>query len=54
MAPAAPNSEAIQVMILGSYHMGNPGQDLHNVKVDDVRTPAKQAELADVAARLAN
>ncbi len=52
-ALAAPNSEPIQVMILGSYHMGNPGHDLHNAKVDDVRAPAKQAELADVAARLA-
>ena len=40
-------------MILGTFHMGNPGQDLHNAKVDDVLTPAKQAELADVAARLA-
>jgi Family of unknown function (DUF5694) len=50
---AAPSPDPIQVMILGSYHMGNPGQDLHNAKVDDVRTPAKQAELADVAARLA-
>jgi len=40
-------------MILGTYHFGNPGLDLHNVKVDSVLTPAKQAELADVAARLA-
>ncbi len=52
-AQAAPGPEPIQVMILGTYHMGNPGQDLHNAKVDDVRTPAKQAELAQVAARLA-
>ena len=40
-------------MILGTYHFGNPGLDLHNMKVDSVLTPAKQAELADVAARLA-
>ncbi len=26
------------VMILGSYHMGNPGLDLNNIKADDVRT----------------
>jgi hypothetical protein len=53
VAAAEPKPAPIQVMVLGSYHMGNPGQDLHNAKVDDVRTPAKQAELADVAARLA-
>src|SRR5471032_1548219 len=52
-AAAEPKPAPIQVMTLGSYHMANPGQDLHNAKVDDVRTPAKQAELADVAARLA-
>ena len=40
-------------MVLGTYHFGNPGLDLHNMKVDTVLTPAKQAELADVAARLA-
>jgi hypothetical protein len=53
VAAAEATPATIQVMVLGSYHMGNPGQDLHNAKVDDVRTPAKQAELADVAARLA-
>jgi len=48
-----PDPPPIQVMVLGTYHFGNPGLDLHNVKVDSVLTPAKQAELADVAARLA-
>ena len=43
----------IQVMVLGTYHFDNPGQDLHNMKVDSVLTTAKQAELADVASRLA-
>jgi hypothetical protein len=45
-------AEPVRVLVLGTYHFGNPGQDLHNMKVDDVRTPAKQAELADVATRL--
>lgn len=54
LAQSPPESAApIQVMILGTYHFGNPGQDLHNMKVDSVLTPAKQAELADVATRLA-
>jgi Family of unknown function (DUF5694) len=40
-------------MVLGTYHFDNPGQDLHSMKVDSVLTTAKQAELADVASRLA-
>ena len=40
---------ATEVMILGTYHMANPGLDLHNVKSDDVLLPRRQAELADVA-----
>src|SRR5947207_15483986 len=48
-----PAPTRIQVMVLGTYHFGNPGQDMHNMKVDSVLTPAKQAELADVASRLA-
>jgi len=49
----AEKPEPVRVLILGTYHFDNPGHDLHNMKVDDVRTPEKQAELADVAARLA-
>ncbi len=45
--------EPIKVMILGTYHMGNPGLDLHNAKVDDVTVPKRQKELEDVAKRLA-
>ncbi len=44
---------AIQVLVLGAYHMGNPGADLHNAKIDPVTTPRKQAELETVAAALA-
>ncbi len=36
------------VMILGTYHMGNPGLDLANVKADDVLTSKRQAEIAEV------
>src|SRR5437764_12796722 len=48
-----PAPARIQVIVLGTYHFANPGHDLHNMKVDSVLTPAKQAELADVASRLA-
>lgn len=46
-------AEPIQVLVLGAYHFGNPGQDLHNMKVDDVRTPEKQKQLVEVATQLA-
>lgn len=47
--PAAP----IQVMILGSYHMGNPGLDTVNIEADDVTLPKRQLELAVLAEQLA-
>ncbi|HKE47938.1 MAG TPA: DUF5694 domain-containing protein [Rhodanobacteraceae bacterium] len=48
-AAAAP---PVEVMIVGTFHMDNPGHDLHNMKVDDVLTGKRQKELADVAAGL--
>jgi len=50
---SVPAPPPIQVMVHGTYHFGNPGLDLHNMKVDSVLTPGRQAELADVATRLA-
>lgn len=43
----------IQVMVLGTYHMGNPGLDAVNIQADDVLSPARQAQIADVVERLA-
>lgn len=43
----------VQVMLLGTYHMDNPGQDGVRQEVDDVLAPRRQAELAALAARLA-
>ncbi|HWQ86297.1 DUF5694 domain-containing protein [Brevundimonas sp.] len=48
-----PDAAPVEVMVLGTYHMGNPGQDLHNARVDPVTTPGKQAELEAVAEALA-
>lgn len=50
--PAAMAATPIQVMVLGTYHFGNPGLDLSNVRADDVLRPARQAELQEVAERL--
>lgn len=44
-APIAP----IEVMVLGSYHFGNPGRDINNIAADSVVTPQRQTELDEVA-----
>lgn len=41
------------VMILGTYHMGNPNQDVYNAESDDVRSPKRQKELAELVRLLA-
>lgn len=43
----------IEVMVLGAYHMGNPGLDVNNAKADDVLTPRRQRELEQLADSLA-
>ena len=43
----------IQVMLVGTVHMHNPGLDAQNTDVPDVRTPEIQAQLDDLTARLA-
>ncbi|WP_420470797.1 DUF5694 domain-containing protein [Brevundimonas sp. FT23042] len=52
-APPVPDPAPIEVMILGSYHMNNPGRDVHNARIDPVTTPAKQAQLEALSEALA-
>lgn len=47
----APNE--IPLLMLGSYHMSNPGQDMFNLKADDVLVPKRQEEIQAVVDRLA-
>ena len=52
-APArAATPEPASVLIVGTFHMANPGQDLHNLAADDVLAARRQAELAAVSAGL--
>lgn len=53
--PAAPASRppVVDVMVLGTYHMGNPGADLANAKADNVLAGSRQQELAALANQLA-
>jgi hypothetical protein len=50
---AEPATAPVEVMIVGVYHMSNPGQDVHNVEADDVLTPKRQAEIASLTDALA-
>lgn len=46
------DDDRIEVLLLGSYHMSNPGADAFNLEADDVLTPGRQAEIAAVVDRL--
>ncbi|MFI5181521.1 MAG: DUF5694 domain-containing protein [Thermoanaerobaculia bacterium] len=41
-----------EVLVLGVYHMANPGRDVFNMKADDVLAPGRQAEIAELVAAL--
>jgi hypothetical protein len=41
-----------EVLVLGTYHMANPGHDIFNMQADDVLAPKRQAEIAQVMAVL--
>jgi hypothetical protein len=49
----AADESRIPVLILGSYHMSNPGADRFNLESDDVLSPGRQAEIEAVVDRLA-
>jgi hypothetical protein len=38
-----------EVLVLGVYHMANPGRDLFNTQADDVLAPKRQQEIAELA-----
>lgn len=37
-----------EVLVLGVYHMSNPGHDVFNMKADDVLAPKRQAEITEL------
>lgn len=60
LAPMAPAegaedeaAEPVEVMILGVYHLANPGRDVVNIEADDVLAPRRQEELAVLTEALA-
>jgi hypothetical protein len=43
-----PPAASAEVLVLGVYHMSNPGHDIFNMKADDVLAPRRQAEIAQL------
>jgi hypothetical protein len=50
--PPSSQSAGAEVLVLGVYHMANPGHDIFNTKADDVLAPKRQAEIAELIAVL--
>jgi hypothetical protein len=51
--PAVCAPGEVQVMLLGTYHFANPGQDVIKQDIDDVLRTQRQTELEDLTTRLA-
>jgi hypothetical protein len=54
-APQAEKAAAslrAEVLVLGRYHMANPGHDIYNMRADDVLAPKRQAEITAVVEAL--
>ena len=47
-AGAQNNDPQADFLFIGSYHMDNPGSDVHNTKADDILSEKRQREIAEV------
>jgi hypothetical protein len=45
---AAAQAPRAEILVLGSFHMDSPGRDLFNTQVDDVLSPKRQEEMAQL------
>ena len=46
------SAKMARVLIVGVFHMANPGRDMFNLQVDDVLEPRRQKELSELAEML--
>jgi hypothetical protein len=51
-APAKEEARRAQVLVLGVYHMSNPGHDIFNMQADDVLSAKRQQEIERLTAVL--
>jgi len=42
------SQQRAEILILGTYHMANPGRDIFNMSADDVLSPKRQAEIGEL------
>ena len=52
-APATEPQPDADFLFVGSFHMNNPGRDVHNTHADDVLSAKRQREIAEVARLIA-
>jgi hypothetical protein len=48
VASRAQSDARPEILVLGVYHMSNPGHDIHNMQADDVLSPKRQLEMAQL------
>jgi hypothetical protein len=48
LSSSAQSPARSEVLVLGTYHMPNPGRDLHNMQADNVLSPKRQQEIAQL------
>jgi hypothetical protein len=37
-----------EILVLGTYHMANPGHDIYNMRTDDVQSPERQRQITQL------
>lgn len=57
LPPAPVRAQALprpkpEILVVGTYHMANPGHDIFNTRADDVLSPKRQEEIAELLAVL--
>lgn len=48
IASSAQSDARPEILVLGTYHMSNPGRDVHNMQADDVLSPKRQEEIVQL------
>jgi hypothetical protein len=48
IASSAQSDARPEILVLGTYHMANPGHDIHNMQADDVLSPQRQQEITEL------
>ena len=48
IAALAQSNARAEIFVLGTYHMSNPGHDIHNLKADDVQSLKRQQEISQL------